>query len=157
MHTLISVTFSLPPGDRGWLRLLLVALPGLFCLHFFRKSLHRKSAKCIKSNANFICLFISLYQASQTSTLSKCDFALKLYFRKHRETIGKPCPSYYPDPSIEMVCIHIGALDSHSSKDSDDSIIPISQVRPTNVCALVNVYENMCREFVVVNKTTHLP
>ena len=24
--------FSLPPGVRGWLRLLLVALPGLFCL-----------------------------------------------------------------------------------------------------------------------------
>ena len=24
--------FSLPPGVEGWLRLLLVALPGLFCL-----------------------------------------------------------------------------------------------------------------------------
>ena len=34
MHTLICVTFSLPPGVRGWLRLLLVALPGLFCLPF---------------------------------------------------------------------------------------------------------------------------
>ena len=34
MHTLICVTFSLPPGVRGWLRLLLVALPGLFCLAF---------------------------------------------------------------------------------------------------------------------------
>ena len=32
MHTLICVTFSLPPGVGGWLRLLLVALPGLFCL-----------------------------------------------------------------------------------------------------------------------------
>ena len=32
MHTLICVTFSLPPGIRGWLRLLLVALPGSFCL-----------------------------------------------------------------------------------------------------------------------------
>ena len=32
MYTLIGVTFSLPPGVRGWLRLLLVALPGLFCL-----------------------------------------------------------------------------------------------------------------------------
>ena len=28
------VTFSLPPGVRGWLRLLLVAVPGLFCLPF---------------------------------------------------------------------------------------------------------------------------
>ena len=35
MHTLICVTFSLPPGVRCWLRLLLVALPGLFCLPFF--------------------------------------------------------------------------------------------------------------------------
>ena len=30
MHTLICVTFSLPPGVRGWLRLLLVPF-----LHFF--------------------------------------------------------------------------------------------------------------------------
>ena len=34
MHTLICVIFSLPPRIRGWLRLLLVALPGLFCLPF---------------------------------------------------------------------------------------------------------------------------
>ena len=33
-HALICVTFSLPPGDRGWLQLLLVALPGLFYLPF---------------------------------------------------------------------------------------------------------------------------
>ena len=32
MYTLICVTFSLPPGVGGWLRLLLVALPGFFCL-----------------------------------------------------------------------------------------------------------------------------
>ena len=31
---LICVTFSLPPGVRGWLRLLLVALSGFFCLPF---------------------------------------------------------------------------------------------------------------------------
>ena len=30
----LCVTFSLPPSVRGWLRLLLVALPGLFCLPF---------------------------------------------------------------------------------------------------------------------------
>ena len=36
MHTLICVTVSLPPGISGWLRLLLVALPGLFCLPFFQ-------------------------------------------------------------------------------------------------------------------------
>ena len=34
MHTLICVTFPLSPGDRGCLRHLLVALPGLFCLPF---------------------------------------------------------------------------------------------------------------------------
>ena len=34
MHTLICVTVSLPPGVGGWLWLLLVALPGLFCLPF---------------------------------------------------------------------------------------------------------------------------
>ena len=34
MHTLICITFSLPPGVGGWLRLLLVALPVLFYLPF---------------------------------------------------------------------------------------------------------------------------
>ena len=35
VHLFVSyVTFSIPPGVRGWLRLLLVALPGLFCLPF---------------------------------------------------------------------------------------------------------------------------
>ena len=34
VHKLICVTFSLPPGVGGWLRLLLVALPGLFGLPF---------------------------------------------------------------------------------------------------------------------------
>ena len=35
MHAIICVTCSLPPGVRGWLRLLLVSLPGLFCLSFW--------------------------------------------------------------------------------------------------------------------------
>ena len=35
MHTLICVTFSLPPGVWGWLRFMLVALAGLFCLPFY--------------------------------------------------------------------------------------------------------------------------
>ena len=34
MCTLICVTFFLPPSVRGWLRPLLVALSGLFCLPF---------------------------------------------------------------------------------------------------------------------------
>ena len=37
MHTLICVTFSLPPGVGGWLRLLLVVLPELFYLSFALK------------------------------------------------------------------------------------------------------------------------
>ena len=37
MYTLICVIFSLPPGVRGWLGLLLVALPGPFCLPFCLK------------------------------------------------------------------------------------------------------------------------
>ena len=40
MHTLICVTFSLPPGVGGWLRLLLVALPGLFYLPFRQPDVH---------------------------------------------------------------------------------------------------------------------
>ena len=37
MRMLICVTFSLPSGFGGWLRLLLVAVPGLFCLPFLTK------------------------------------------------------------------------------------------------------------------------
>ena len=37
MHTLICVRFSFPPGVGGWLRCLLVVLPGLFCLLFLEK------------------------------------------------------------------------------------------------------------------------
>ena len=32
----VTFSFSLSPGIGGWLRLLLVALPGLFCLPFFK-------------------------------------------------------------------------------------------------------------------------
>ena len=34
MHTLICVTFCIPPGVGCWLRLLLVARTGFFCLPF---------------------------------------------------------------------------------------------------------------------------
>ena len=37
---LICVTFSLPPGVGGWLRLLLVALPGLSCLPFYTPGIY---------------------------------------------------------------------------------------------------------------------
>ena len=48
MHTLICVTFSLPPGVGGWLQLLLVALPGLFCLPFFKVFLGWKLLRGVK-------------------------------------------------------------------------------------------------------------
>ena len=47
MHTLICVTFSLPPGVGGWLRLLLVAFPGPFCLPFCMSRLLRLC--CVES------------------------------------------------------------------------------------------------------------
>ena len=34
-YTIICITFSLPPGVGGWMRLLLVALHGLFYLPFW--------------------------------------------------------------------------------------------------------------------------
>ena len=67
MHTLICVTFSLPPGVGGWLRLLLVALPGLFCLPFFntisfQESLFRLPLNGCKSFRTLVvsypCLFL---------------------------------------------------------------------------------------------------
>ena len=39
MHTLICFILSLPPGNSGWLRLLFVAVPGLFCLPFCNDSI----------------------------------------------------------------------------------------------------------------------
>ena len=47
VHTLFCVIFSLPPGVGGWLRLLLVALPGRFCLPF-----------CINNNKYLNCSFV---------------------------------------------------------------------------------------------------
>ena len=44
MHTLIYVSVSLPPGVRGWLPLLLVALPGFF-VYLFPKSVKVTSEK----------------------------------------------------------------------------------------------------------------
>ena len=38
VRALVCVTVSLPPGVRDWLRLLLVALLGLFCLPFRTKT-----------------------------------------------------------------------------------------------------------------------
>ena len=69
MHTLICVTFSLPPGVRGWLRLLLVTLPGLFCLPFcfciFHSTEHYFNSKIKALQALHdtppLCLFMLLH------------------------------------------------------------------------------------------------
>ena len=55
-------------------------------------------------------------------------------------TVGKPCPSYYLDAIVEMVSIYIfiyGAQNSHSPGDSENSIVPNSQVITTNFYASV--------------------
>ena len=52
MHTLICVTFSLLPGVRGWLGLLLVALPGLFCLPFYRTTMCPKDVQVMSKSVD---------------------------------------------------------------------------------------------------------
>ena len=61
MHTLICVTFSLPPGVGDWLRLLLVAVPGLICLPFFVVRILLRNAFCLRNdeNVSFDIIFIS--------------------------------------------------------------------------------------------------
>ena len=46
MHTLIRVTFSLPPGVRDWLRRLLEALPRLFLFTFMANDLYTPCYVC---------------------------------------------------------------------------------------------------------------
>ena len=62
MHTLICVAFSLPPGVGGWLRLLLVAIPGLFCLPFcIDLSKKNRTIPCERNSSNnFIPIFLKL-------------------------------------------------------------------------------------------------
>ena len=63
MHTLNSVTFSLPPGVLGWLRLLLVALSGLFCLTFFSISLQvLENDYCLSSRLGVVISHLSFCQ-----------------------------------------------------------------------------------------------
>ena len=55
MHTLICVTFSLPPGVKGWLRPLLAALPGLFYLPFRWGFSSRYILWCLYFTAYSVC------------------------------------------------------------------------------------------------------
>ena len=61
MQRLICVTFCLPPGVGSWLWLLLVALPGLFCLTFFSYYFN-----CVKhTNSSALC-FAYLYTGTES-------------------------------------------------------------------------------------------
>ena len=62
--------FSLPPGVGGWLRLLLVALPGLFCLPFY-SNCHCLSAVCLSLIYCSILFRIALWP-SVGKELSRC-------------------------------------------------------------------------------------
>ena len=82
MHTLICVTFSLPSGVLGWLRLLLVALPGLFCLPFFLYVAHDEQV-------NFNVKHFSYYSLNQkkkslgTNQTKFCVSSIYFHFSKN--------------------------------------------------------------------------
>ena len=59
MHTLICVTFSIPPSVGGWLRVLLVALPGLFCLPFSTCIYLEIYNIIVASNARYFCQILT--------------------------------------------------------------------------------------------------
>ena len=79
-HTLICVTFSLPPGGGGWLRLLLVALPGLFCSPFRVPNF----SGIILTNISmfFVCVMNSFFSMIPVSTFGKVLYdQCSQYFR----------------------------------------------------------------------------
>ena len=73
VHTLICVTFSLPPGVGGWLRPLLVARPGLFCLLF--------------SSVVFYVIFITLFMKKDYKSIS--SFIWKASYIKKNSIKGQ--------------------------------------------------------------------
>ena len=48
VRALVCIAFSLSPDVRGWVRLLLVALHGLFCLPFFQRDFFETCNKWVK-------------------------------------------------------------------------------------------------------------
>ena len=79
MHTLICVTFSLPPSVRGWLRFLLVALPGLFCLPFYtkRRSRDRKTDETEEYLGTMDCHTASV--KNERLAMTKCVICITSY------------------------------------------------------------------------------
>ena len=78
MHTLICVTFSLPPGVGGWLQRLLVAPPGLFCLSFRRV---KAGARGVRDVA-----FSSIYRLDQTRVCCFQTFVRRISFSEYFES-----------------------------------------------------------------------
>ena len=90
MHTLTCVTFSLPPSVKGWLRLLRVALLGLFCLPFSKNlKNYKKYGKLIqntcrnahvKNEAEIIsrnCLIVNSYTSWPMTQNTQCFYMVR--------------------------------------------------------------------------------
>ena len=73
MHTLICVTFSLPAGVGGWMRLLLVALPGLFCLSFLLSAFvwEKRKTMCVFFSETIVVCDIKVGRYSQLNEYMK--------------------------------------------------------------------------------------
>ena len=76
MRTLICVTFSLPPGVGGWLRLLFVALPWLFCLPFCPTCRSSGQVRCLARSdllvTRSVLLQITLNEVIMTGKYCQC-------------------------------------------------------------------------------------
>ena len=107
MHTLICVTFSLPPGVRSWLRLLLVALPGLFCLPYCIQDKMQVSQKCTDKprmvlfeqiNKQYV-QYARMY--TRNSVAEKIDLFISPRYRLACKRLPKPSLSF-SDACINM-------------------------------------------------------
>ena len=98
MHTLVCVTFSPPPGVGGWLRLLFVALPGLFCLPFYSRTCHGRITSAGSQRRQTTCLVSFRRNLRQASEETKT----KVYSNLDYCTLRNP---YQQEPKhqVEMV------------------------------------------------------
>ena len=96
MHTLICVTFSLPPGVRGWLRLLRVALPGLFCLPFSNliDILLQPYSKYVKSYIKDATYFLSKLSASTSPETIIATFDVENLYTNITHDLGLEAVQY---------------------------------------------------------------
>ena len=84
--------FSLPPGVRGWLRLLLVALPGLFCLPFYISLLirfARVSSHVTDFNTRNQILTAKLLKHYQDYRYHKLRKTFSKFYRRHYDLVSK--------------------------------------------------------------------